>query len=91
MEGKPMNHLEIGRLESEALEPTPWDTYVARCVKLCSRHLRKDHERNPSFDGDDSADGYSLDWLYDQYKAGKRPLDVLHSLVWRAPINPLPV
>lgn len=78
-----MDHLEFAALESQALEPTDWDRFVDRCTKLCGHHLHEDHEGKPSFDGSDDEDGYSLDWLHGQFTAGKRPLDVLHNLLWR--------
>ena len=78
-----MNHLELGIAESDALEATPFENFHERCMKLCSRHLHLDHRNQPSFDGDQATDGYSLDWLHDHFEAGKRPLDVLHVLLWR--------
>ena len=78
-----MNHREFGLMESAAAELSPFDHFAARCEKLCAPHLHTDHLGRPSFDGWDERDGYSIDWLYAQFKAGKRPLDVLHALLWR--------
>ena len=77
------DHMHIGALESAALTPSDFELFVARCVKLCSSQLHMGHDGKPSFDGDQETDGYSLDWLHEQFGTGARPLDVLHRLLWR--------
>lgn len=77
------DHLYIGALESAAAQPSAWEAFVSRCENLCSAHLSPGADGKPSFDGDDETDGYSLDWLHEQFEAGARPLDVLHRLLWR--------
>lgn len=66
-------HGDFARAESAALEPDAWDRWIARVEKLCGHSL----------DGDRERDGYSLDCCLDLFRAGKRPLDALHIILWR--------
>ena len=75
-----MNHLEVGALESQALQPTAWDQFVVDCTDLCSEYLHLDHRGVASFDGDQDTDGYSLDWLYTQFNANRTPVEVYYML-----------
>lgn len=52
-------HFELGLAESAACEPTRWERW-ARAVESRLGH---------SLDGDQAADGYSLDWAYGQWLA----------------------
>lgn len=76
------NHLHIANLESAALDKTSFEVFHDRCLNLCAAHLEKGHDGKPTFDRDGTDGGYSLDWLVEQFEAGKRPLDVCHSVLW---------
>lgn len=76
------NHSDFARSESAALAPTSFELFHDRCLKLCAEHLEKGHDGKPTFDRDGRDGGYSLDWLVEQHEAGKRPLDVMHSVLW---------
>ncbi len=71
-----MNHMEFAALESAALEPTAWELFAYECERLCAGFIRKDFFGKPSLDGDQDVDGYSIDWLYSQWEAGKTPTEV---------------
>jgi len=77
MKGKIMNHLEFAQSESQALFCTDWESFLARCTKLCKEFLHEDFEGKPSFDGDQDVCGYSLDWLYQEYEDAASPEDIL--------------
>ena len=68
-----MNHLEFAASESAALEPTGFEKWAARLERMLGHDL----------DGDETADGYSLDGCLDMYRAGNRPLDAFHTIAWR--------
>lgn len=54
-----------------------WGRFVGQCELLCGFLLHTGPNGRPSFDGDQERDGYSLDWLFDQFTAGLEPEDVL--------------
>jgi len=65
-------------IETGALTPTGFERWVDR-VARCLAGTHPDW--NP--DGDQERDGYSLDWLYDQYRDGKTPLQMMPIILWR--------
>ncbi len=59
-----MNHLEFAAAESAALSPTRWDSWIgAAGVHAINRGLPS------NLDGDESRDGYSLDFAYDAFRS----------------------
>ena len=57
------DHADRWAYESAACEPTEWDRWID-AVEAILGH---------SADGDEDADGYSLDGFYDTYKQGLTP------------------
>ncbi len=55
-----MNHLELGALESAAIDSTPWEKWADK-VEAALGH---------SLDGDQASDGYSVDGAYEAYCQG---------------------
>lgn len=72
-----MNHVDFAALESALAEPTNFERFAEKCERLCAGHLHRDHLGNPSFDGNMEQDGYSMDWLHDQFRLGVTPHGVL--------------
>lgn len=60
-----MNHLEFAASESAALEPTAWEGWVAAVEARVGHDL----------DGDQAADGYSMDAAYVAYEGGLTPVE----------------
>ncbi len=65
-------------VESAALLPTTWDEWIGRVEKL----MRRTHP-DWNADGDQEQDGYSLDYLFEYFQRGKRPLDATATIRWR--------
>lgn len=53
-----MSHIEFAEAESRALDPTAWDRWINRLEKTVGHSL----------DGDENADGYSLDFCLDLFR-----------------------
>ncbi|WP_245671702.1 hypothetical protein [Nocardia amamiensis] len=64
------DHWIIGQAEAAALRPTGWERWIGAAEALLGH----------SADGDQRADGYSMDWFYDQWKAGATPSDAVNAL-----------
>lgn len=58
-----MNHLETWAFESAACEPSDWERWIAKVEKIIGH----------SADGDEDADGYSLDGFYLLWQQGLDP------------------
>ncbi len=56
-----MNHLEIGIMESNALEPTDFERWAAEVERRYGIS---------SLDGDQASDGYSLDYALEAFMKG---------------------
>lgn len=59
----PSPHFELGLRESAALEPTRWERWIDEAERILGR--------NP--DGDQGADGYSLDAFHNAFERGLTP------------------
>ena len=65
-------------IESAQLQPTGFESWLHRVAKcLAGTHPKWDP------DGDQDRDGYSLDWLLAQYRAGRSPLEMMPVILWR--------
>lgn len=58
-----MNHLEFAAMESAALVPGSWERWAREVEKKLGHSL----------DGDQAADGYSMDPAFDAWRAGASP------------------
>ena len=68
------SHLELGFQESAAATiPSDWEKWAVRLEKLLGHDL----------DGDQEADGYSIDGCHDMFRAGKTPLQASYIVLWR--------
>lgn len=57
----PLNHLEFAQAESAALNPDQWEIWAKKVERAAGI---------ADLNGDQDADGYSLDFAYKAFKAG---------------------
>ena len=74
-----MDHLEFARLESQCLEPTPWEKWINELERLVGHSL----------DGDQAEDGYSLDRCFDLYHQRFTPKEAQQDINWQRSIRGL--
>ena len=73
-----MDHIDIGMHESrQATLDSDWLRFARKCEQVCADYIGTDFNGRPDFDRDQSVDGYSLDWLVDQFDAGASVADIL--------------
>lgn len=74
-----MTHLEFAALESEALEPTGWTAWIDKAEAI-ARKLGIGRDEPGNLDGDQTEDGFSLDYAYDAFRDGRSPACYVDSI-----------
>jgi len=60
---------------------TSFEKFARDCEQVCAKYLHKDFDGNPSFDGDQEENGYSLDTLYIHWEDGMAEPDDIQAML----------